>query len=159
MNIRHIALLIVCLLLCQAAGFVGSLFNRRSIPGWYQGLQKPAGTPPGWVFAPVWISLYVLMAIALFLVWRKGLSRPDVRLALLVFALQLLLNVAWSFFFFYLRAPLAGLVDIVLLICAILWTIERFKRVEPLAGWLLVPYLAWVGYATYLNAGLWLLNP
>lgn len=151
--------LLFCIAACQLVGFLGSFFTRPAIPGWYAGLQKPAFTPPSWLFGPAWVTLYLLMGIAAYLVWHKGLARPGVRTALLVFAFQLLLNAAWSPVFFGLRSPLAGAVVIVLLWLAILLTILSFRKVSPPAALLLLPYLAWVTYASALNISIYFLNP
>lgn len=151
--------LLVSLIVCQAAGFIGSLFTRPAIPSWYAGLVKPSYTPPDYVFAPVWITLYCLMGLALYLVWRRGVETPWVRPALLIFALQLMLNAGWSWLFFGLRSPLAGLQGIVFLWVMVLMTIVLFRRVSLAAALLLVPYLLWVSYATRLTWCIWRLNP
>lgn len=137
-----------------AAAALGSQFT----PGeWYASLNKPPLNPPGWIFGPVWTVLYVLMAAAAGLVWsRVGWTRAAG--ALLLFFGQLLLNAAWSPLFFGLQSPGLALVDIVLLWGAIVATIISFHRLLPLAGWMLVPYLAWVSFATYLNFMIWQLN-
>jgi benzodiazapine receptor len=143
---------------CQLAGFFGSLFTRPAIPSWYARLQKPSFAPPNWLFAPMWISLYLLMALAAYLVWRKGLGSRGVRLALAVFLVQLLLNALWSPVFFGLRAPLAGAVVIVVLWLAILLTMVLFWNISRPAAWLLLPYLLWVSLASALNISIYLLN-
>ena len=140
------------------AGGIGSLATTRAIPTWYEGLRKPSFNPPEWLFGPAWTVLYLLMAVAAFLVWKQGLGVPGVKLALIVFLAQLLLNSAWSILFFGLRSPLAGLVDIFLLWFAILTTIILFFRVSTAAGLLLLPYIAWVSFAAILNAAILLLN-
>jgi tryptophan-rich sensory protein len=146
--------LLVCVALCFLPGIVGS----RSAPGaWYASLTKPALTPPGWAFPVVWTALYLLMGVALFLAWRAG-SGPGLRLALTVFAVQLVLNGLWSWLFFGLKRPDLALADILLLWLAIGASIVLFWRLRPLAGALLVPYLLWVSLATWLNFGLWRLN-
>jgi benzodiazapine receptor len=150
--------LVVALVACQAAGVVGSVFTASGVGTWYAAINKPAFTPPGGVFAPVWITLYVLMGISAFLVWRIGLQDPWVRLGLIVFLIQLILNTAWSAVFFGARSPLAGFVVIIGLWIMILVNIVLFIRVSRPAGLLLVPYLAWVGFAGLLNGSIWLLN-
>jgi benzodiazapine receptor len=150
--------LIVAVLVCQAAGFIGSIFTRPAIPTWYAGLIKPRFMPPDWVFGPVWISLYILMGIAAFLVWRRGLHHQVVRRALAFFGVQLVLNVLWSFLFFGLRSPLAGLIGISILGIAIILTIERFLKASRTAGLLLIPYFLWVSFATGVNLSIWWLN-
>jgi tryptophan-rich sensory protein len=153
--IKFVAAVGVCLL----AGVVGGLFTSPAIPGWYAALNKPAFTPPNWVFAPAWTTLYVLMGLAAFLVWDKGWRRPVVKPALGVFAAQLVLNVLWSILFFGARSPAAGLVDIVALWLAIGASIVLFRRVSAAAAVLMVPYLAWVTFATALNVAIVALNP
>jgi tryptophan-rich sensory protein len=143
--------------LCQIAGFLGALFTAPAIPTWYAALKKPFFTPPNWIFSPVWISLFILMGISLFFVWRRQ-DHPQFRKALIFFFVQLVLNVLWSLSFFGLRAPLLGLIDIVLLWVAILFTILNFLKVSKFAGALLLPYLVWVSFATLLNFSLWILN-
>lgn len=153
--IKFVAAVGVCLL----AGVVGGLFTSPAIPGWYAALNKPAFTPPNWVFAPAWTTLYVLMGLAAFLVWDKGWRRPVVKPALGVFAAQLVLNFLWSVLFFGARSPAAGLVDIVALWLAIGASIVLFARVSKAAAALMVPYLAWVTFATALNVAIVALNP
>lgn len=151
--------LVVSIAICQAAGLVGSFFTRPAIPTWYATLQKPAFNPPNWVFGPVWTTLFLLMGIALFLVWRKGLQAEGVAVALVVFTIHLVLNVLWSFFFFGMRSPLAGFVAILILSVAICATIFTFGRVSRPASVLLIPYIGWVSFAAFLNFHLWRLNP
>jgi len=150
--------LVITILVCQIAGFIGSIFTRASVLTWYPTLAKPRFAPPDWVFAPAWISLYILMGIAAFLIWRKGWDRKEVRTALLLFAIQLTLNTLWSFLFFGLKSPLAGLIGIVLLGIMIILTIRSFLRVSNTAGLLLIPYFLWVAFATGLNLAIWYLN-
>ena len=107
--------LIISLALCQVAGIIGSVFTRPAIPTWYASLNKPAFSPPNWLFGPVWITLYVLMGISLFLVWRKGLDIPYVKSGIMLFSIQLVLNVLWSAVFFGLNSPLGGLIMIIIL--------------------------------------------
>jgi len=142
---------------CLAVAASGTVFTARSVKTWYPGLLKPAGTPPAWVFGPVWSILYLLMAVAAWLVWRQRMN-ADVRLALALFAAQLILNGLWSFIFFGLRMPGAALVEIMALLVAIAMTVMRFAELSRLAFWLMTPYGAWVLYASYLNFGIWQLN-
>jgi benzodiazapine receptor len=150
--------LVIAILVCELAGILGSAFTFSEIPTWYVTLAKPALNPPSSVFGPVWTTLYALMGIASFLVWKKGFDRKDVRKALSVFGLQLVLNAAWSIIFFGLHSPAWALVNIVALWLAIAWTIVLFYRISRAAGWLLVPYIVWVSFATYLNYSIWILN-
>jgi benzodiazapine receptor len=149
---------LVSIAACQLAGFFGSLFTRPAIPAWYAQLQKPAFAPPNWLFAPMWISLYLLMAVAAYLVWQKGLSSRGVRMALAVFLFQLLLNAIWSPAFFGLRSPLAGAVIIVLLWLLIALTIFLFWKISRPAAILLIPYILWVTLASALNISIYFLN-
>lgn len=149
--------LVLLVAVCLGAAALGGLATAPEIPGWYATLEKPAWNPPSWVFGPVWTTLYLLMAIAAWLVWtRSGLA--DARGALTLFAIQLALNVAWSFIFFGARRPGWALLELVVLWCAILATLLAFRRHSEAAGWLLVPYLAWVTFAGVLNATIWRLN-
>jgi tryptophan-rich sensory protein len=150
--------LIASIIICQAAGFIGSLFTTPAIPNWYAALEKPSFTPPGVVFGPVWTALYLMMGISLFLVWKSAGNARRRRTALAVFVLQLILNTLWSILFFGLRSPLAGLLDIAALWVMILLTILLFWRISKTAAWLLVPYLLWVSFATLLNASILALN-
>jgi tryptophan-rich sensory protein len=158
MKIKDIFKLIVCVVACLAAGLIGSIFTREAIPTWYAALEKPAFNPPNWLFAPVWTLLYILMGIAAFLVWRKGLENRQVRIALIVFLVQLVLNALWSVAFFGLESPLYGLVVIAALWVAILFTVLKFHRISLTASVLLWPYLLWVTFAAVLNVSIWLLN-
>jgi benzodiazapine receptor len=143
--------------LCFAAAGIGSLLTAPALSGWYELLRKPSWNPPGWVFGPVWTALYLSLAVAAWLVWReRGLS--GAALPLTLFAAQLLLNAAWSGLFFALRLPWLAFAEIVLLWGAILATLLAFWRVTPIAGWLLVPYLAWVTFAAALNLTLAQMN-
>lgn len=147
------ALLVWVLIVGLVAGF-GGMFS----PGeWYAGLQKPDFTPPNWVFGPAWTTLYTLMAVAAWLVWRAR-RITDVWPALAMFLVQLALNGAWSALFFGAQWPEAALVDLIALDLAVAVTVVLFWRVRRLAGVLLIPYLLWIGYATALNYGIWVLN-
>lgn len=150
--------LFVSIIICQLAGVLGSLATTPAIPVWYASLRKPVFTPPSWLFAPVWIILFFLMGCALFLVWRQGVRISGVKLALVIFAVQLILNVLWSFAFFGLRSPLAGLIVICVLWVMIIATIIVFCRLSTVAGVLLIPYILWVSYAAVLNAAIFAIN-
>ncbi len=150
--------LITAVLVSELAGVLGSAFTVSAIPNWYATLAKPALNPPGWVFGPVWVTLYALMGVAAFLVWREGLGRKDVRKALSVFIIQLTLNASWSIVFFGLQSPVWALVNIALMWLAIVWTMILFFRISKPAMFLLVPYVAWVSFAAYLNYSIWILN-
>ncbi|MEO0073495.1 MAG: TspO/MBR family protein [candidate division WOR-3 bacterium] len=151
--------LLVSLVAAFGAAVVGSAFTNPAIPVWYQTLKKPAFAPPNWLFGPAWTLLYILMALASWLVWQKGLATPQVGTALIVYLVQLVLNALWSVLFFGLRSPLAGLIEILLLWSTILVTTVLFFRISRAAGALLLPYLGWVSFATLLNAAILRLNP
>jgi len=150
--------LVLSILIPLIAGFIGSIATMSSIPTWYASIIKPDWAPPNWVFGPVWTTLFILMGIALFLVWRKGLWRRDVKIAVIIFAVQLVLNVLWSVIFFGLQSLLGGLIEIVFLWIAILATIIAFYRISKPAGILLLPYIIWVTIASYLTYTVYLLN-
>ena len=151
-------MLAAAIVVCQLAGVVGSVFTVPSIPAWYDQLAKPDIAPPGWVIGAVWITLYTLMGISLYLVWREGIGRSHVKGAIAAFGAQLLLNALWSFLFFGLRSPLYGLIGIAALWLAVGLTIVRFMKVSKTAAYLLVPYILWVTFAGYLNYLIWRMN-
>jgi len=157
MNKRCVAGLLVALVACYGAAALGGLATASSVGTWYEALQKPSFSPPSWVFGPVWTILYGLMAVAAWLVWRDA-EASSAKLPLLLFAIQLGLNTAWSWLFFGLRQPGWAFLEICLLWLAIGATLAAFWRVRTVAGWLMVPYLLWVSLAAILNLGLWLLN-
>ena len=136
-------------LVCQAAGLIGIPFNERALDSWYDGLDKPSFNPPSWVFGPVWTTLYLLMAVAAWLVWRSDDRRR--RTALALFGLQLALNAVWSPLFFGARRPGWALAELALLWVAVAATASWFWVIDRRAGALLVPYLAWVSFAAVLN--------
>lgn len=153
----QIVALIVFVAICFAAAYVGQLATTPNIPTWYAGLQKPWFNPPNAVFPIAWGILYTLMAVAAWLVWREPASRPRSR-GLLAFVVQLALNVAWSWGFFGAQSPLLGLLIIVPLVAAILWMVVVYFQVSRLGGVLMLPYLAWVCFATVLNIAILTLN-
>ncbi len=149
---------IIAIAVSELAGIIGSVFTMPAIPEWYASLIKPALAPPSWVFGPVWVSLFALMGVASFLVWQKGLEQSKVKIALSLFIVQLILNVAWSAVFFGLRDPGMAFVEIIILWIAIFAAIVAFAKVSKTAAFLLLPYLAWVSFASYLNFAIWSLN-
>lgn len=151
--------LVFSIALCLLAGIVGSYFTFPAIPTWYATLIKPTIGPPNWIFGPVWTTLYVLMGISLYLIWQKGHKKKNIKYAVQLFSLQLLLNVLWSVMFFGLQSPLLALLEIVLLWLAIFATIRAFYRLSHTAAYMLIPYLAWVSFATILNGAIVYLNP
>lgn len=154
---KGMAGLILWVAVCLGAGLIGSLSTASAVSTWYAELRKPGWTPPGWVFGPVWTTLYVLMGIAGWLVWRKaGFSGAP--WAILLFALQLAFNAAWSGIFFGMRRFDLAFIEIVMLWVLILATAIAFWRHDPRSAVLLLPYLAWVSYASALNYAIWRLN-
>jgi tryptophan-rich sensory protein len=143
--------------LCFSAAFIGSLFTSASVDGWYRTLLKPAWTPPNWIFGPMWTLLYLAMAIAAWLVWQHR-AFFKVSAALSLFAVQLVLNAAWSAVFFGLQNPGLAFVNIVLLWGVILVTMINFWRITTASGWLFVPYILWVSFAAALNFAIWRMN-
>ncbi len=146
--------LVILLAVCFAVAVVGGMVTASSIPNWYAGLTKPSWTPPSWVFGPVWSILYLSMAVAAWLVWRRGKAL----IPLALFAIQLAINAAWSWLFFGLHNPGVAFVDIVFLWAAIAATTVAFWHRSALAGILFVPYLAWVSFACVLNFAVWQMN-
>lgn len=151
---RNAVGLVLWVLVSLGAGLVGSQF----MPGdWYAALAKPSWNPPNTVFAPVWTTLYVMMGVAAWMVWREA-GFSGARGALSLYFVQLVLNGLWSYLFFGAHLPMVAFFEIVLLWIVILMTFVSFRRVRPIAGALLVPYLCWVGFAAALNYQLWRLN-
>lgn len=140
-----------------AAGAIGSLATTPNIPTWYAALAKPPLNPPNWIFGPVWSTLYLLIGIALALVILESTKHSKKR-AYFWFGLQLTLNAMWSLVFFFLHSPWLGVAVIIALIISIVMTIREFYKIKKYSAWLLIPYLAWVCFATYLTIGIALLN-
>ena len=150
--------LIISLAITFLVGAVAAWFTTAGVNGWYAVANKPSFNPPNWVFAPVWTALYLMMGIALWLVWKKDGVKTGRRTALILFAIQLLLNFAWSFIFFYAHQPGWAFAEILLMWVSIMLTIIWFGKVSPAAAWLLVPYIWWVSFASLLNFYIWKLN-
>lgn len=155
---RELLALAGFVVLCLAVAAAGGAVTSTSVDTWYAALEKPAFNPPDWVFGPVWTALYLMMALAAWRVWRLPRER-GVRAALGLWALQLALNLTWSYVFFGARMMGAALAEIAVLLVAIVATLALFWRLDRIAGALLVPYAAWVAFAMVLNASLWRLNP
>ncbi len=143
---------------CHLAGVIGALTTETGSSSWYQELAKPPFQPPGWVFGPVWLTLYTLMGIAAWRIYRKGTETPGVRRALTLFAIQLVLNAVWSPVFFGAHQIVAAAVILVSLWLVLVATILAFLRLDRPAGWMLVPYLLWVSFASVLNIAIAVLN-
>ncbi len=151
--------LIIAIAVCEIAGAIGGLFTAMSVTTWYRTLAKPTLTPPDWLFAPVWTALYALMGVAAWLVWRSEAEREAVKLALVVFGAQLVLNIMWSAVFFGLQTPALAFAEIVVLWAAVLAATAEFFRISRAAGVLMLPYLLWVTFAAVLNFEIARLNP
>ncbi|MGR3812230.1 TspO/MBR family protein [Jiulongibacter sp. NS-SX5] len=149
--------LIICLLIPLTIGGLSGFATATGVESWYSTLNKPFFNPPNWLFAPVWTTLYASMGVSLFLVWQSPESRTR-KNAIIIFAVQLVLNFFWSFLFFYFESPGIALIEIIILWVAILMMIMYFKKVKPLAGYLQIPYILWVSFASVLNAAIWWLN-
>ena len=142
--------LLLSLVISLSAGFLGALFTTPAVQSWYLTINRPVWIPPSWLFGPVWTSLFIMMGVALYLVWSTKMSNK-VRMSLKLFATQLVLNVLWSVFFFGLGNFWLAFGEILVLWIFILVTIVSFGKVSKMAGWLMVPYLLWVTFASYLN--------
>ena len=154
---QNLIALIAALAICFGASAIGALLTEPNLP-WYETLERPGFAPPNSVFPVVWTILYAMMAVAVWLFWRSKGSAEDRKLGLICFGIQLGLNVAWSFAFFWLQSPASGLIVILLLFVAITATIVLFARSSRSAALLLVPYLLWVCFAAALNFAFWFLN-
>ena len=153
--------LILSISLCLGAGILGSFFTISSIPTWYAALNKPVFSPPNFVFGPVWTTLYIVMGVALYLVIsdKRQVIRKTREKAIQIFGIQLALNALWSIVFFGMKNPALAFVNIIALWIAIFLTTKVFYKINKFAGYLLIPYLLWVSFATILNLSIVLLNP
>ena len=150
--------LIISILICETTGIASGLIANTGINPWFDALNKPSWNPPAFLFAPVWAFLYLLMGISLWLIWKSTAPIPKKSNAVILFSLQLFLNFWWSIIFFKFHSPAFALVDIILMLILILFTIISFSKLSKTAAWLLVPYIAWVSFATILNYSIWALN-
>ncbi len=165
MKLNNTAKLIIAIVVSELAGVIGAVFTTPSIPTWYAGLARPLFSPPNWIFGPVWTTLFALMGISFFLIWKDySLIRANRRVVQIwkwgvsFFILQLILNTLWSIIFFGLHNPGGAFAEIIILWLAILATIIAFAKISRIAAWLLVPYILWVSFAGYLNYAIWMLN-
>lgn len=149
---------IIFILISQTAGIIGSIFTSSSIADWYVNVNKPSFNPPNWIFGPVWITLYTLMGIASYLIWKARKKNLQTKTALIIYAVHLVLNVLWSIIFFGLRNPGMAFVEIIILLIMILATMYWFFKINKTAFYLFVPYLLWVSFASVLNFYIWKLN-
>ena len=150
--------LAAAILICLSAGAIGSIFTTPAIDSWYAQLIKPAFNPPNWIFGPVWTLLFVLMGIALYLVWQKGLKKKENKLAFWLFIVHLFFNTLWSILFFGLKNPGAAFGEIIFLWLFIIYLIFHFCNIDKKAAYLLFPYFLWVSFAALLNYSIWRLN-
>lgn len=157
MTKQNIAKLVVALLLPLSVGAVAGMFTSQAVPTWYASLNRPSFNPPNWVFGPVWTSIYILLGMSFFLIWKENPSKQR-NFAIIVFSIQMLFNFAWSFIFFYFNMIGAALIEIILLWISIVAMIYLFYKIKPIAAYLNIPYLLWVSFATILNAGYYFLN-
>lgn len=147
----------ISILIAQSAGIIGSVFTASSIPNWYQTIDKPIFNPPSWLFAPVWTVLYALMGIASYIVWLQR-DIAGAKTALVFYGIQLFLNALWSILFFGFKNPALAFVEIIVLLITIIITTVLFWKINPWAGGLMIPYILWVSFATFLNFSIWQLN-
>ena len=155
---KSIYYILISVAICLLVGFLSGFATQSSVNDWYLTLNKPFFNPPNWVFAPVWSALYILMGIAAGMVWAKGYYHIWVKTALYHFVFQLLLNALWSIVFFGLKSPLGALFIIIALNILLVFTFKWFRVVKAAAAYLLLPYMAWVAFASLLNAAIWFLN-
>lgn len=156
---NKIVKIIIALFICLMVGYSASVVTRPSVETWYPTIVKPSFNPPNWIFMPVWTMLYILMAVAAGLVWDKIKEQnEEVKKALGFFLIQLTLNAIWSYIFFGLKNPMLALIEIALLWLMIYETYLKFLKINKTAGYLLIPYMAWVAFAGILNASIWWLN-
>lgn len=155
---NNTAKLIIAILIPLIVGFTSGFFTAGNVSGWYQTIQKPSWNPPSWIFGPVWTTLYILMGISLFLVWRSDAAESVKRTAIILFAAQLVFNFFWSLIFFKMHQPGWAFAEILVMWVLILLTIFSFGKISSLAAWLLVPYISWVSFASILNYTIWRLN-
>lgn len=150
--------LVIAVLICEVTGFVSGWLSNSGRDPWFDTIRKPEWNPPGWIFGPVWTTLYLLMGIALYIIWNSNAPKTQKQNALWLFAIQLFLNFWWSMIFFRFHLLGWALVEIIMLWISILLTILAFSKISKTAAWLLVPYIAWVSFATLLTYTIWSLN-
>jgi translocator protein len=150
--------LLISIIICQGAGIIGSIFTAGALSGWFSELNHPSFTPANWLYPPIWITVHLLIAIAAFLIWWRGLHIKPVRVAMILFIIQLVLSVVWVFVLFGLQYILFGLIAVVVLWVMLLLTIIQFYKVSTAAGNLMIPYIVWITFAVILNGALYLLN-
>jgi translocator protein len=157
MKKNKILKLIASILLPLTLGAFAGIYTAKAIPEWYATLNRPTFNPPNWLFGPVWTTLYIILGISLFLIWIQDKSKER-NLAILTFSIQLALNFAWSFIFFYFNRIGFALAEIILLWLSIVVMLIQFYKIKPLAAYINIPYLLWVTFASILNLSYYLLN-
>ncbi len=155
---KNIWKLIISIAIPLAIGFLGSYFTRPEIDTWYQTIEKPSWQPPNWVFGPVWTTLYIMMGIAFFLVWKDESRGRNRKLAMIFWSMQLVLNFFWSWIFFNQHELGLALAEIIVLWIFIFITIVLFGKINKIAAWLMVPYISWVSFASLLTYTIYTLN-
>jgi tryptophan-rich sensory protein len=150
--------ILLSITICLAVGGLSGYLTSGSISTWYVGINKPSFNPPNWIFGPVWTTLYTLMGISAGLIWSKGLEFATTKKALYVFGIHLVLNFSWSLIFFGLEQPFWAFIEILFLLSSIFYFTNLFYQISPLTGWLQVPYILWVSFATTLNGAIAWLN-
>ena len=155
---KNFFLLFLSLSVGLLTGFLGSLFTVTNSGGWYDLLSKPTFTPPNYLFGLVWSVLFIFISLALFLILKKDLKDKQIKNALIIFGIQLIFNILWSFFFFYLRNPRLAFLEIIALLIITITMIIKFYEIDKRTLYLLTPYLLWVSFAALLNYYLWILN-
>ena len=158
MNLKEAGKIVGWVVLCQLAGVIGSVATSSSVSTWYLTLNKPWFSPPNWVFGPMWITIYTMIGIAAYLIWNKEIDNPEVKYAMQVFGVQLVLNTLWSFVFFGARSLFGGFLFIVVVLAAVVYNAHLFYRIDKRAGYLFGLYIAWGSFATMVAMFLWLLN-
>lgn len=157
MTSNTIIKLIISIAIPLAIGAVAGMFTASAVPEWFASLNRPSFAPPNWVFGPVWTTLYVIMGISMFLIWKMPASNER-SVALLVYSVQLMLNFGWSFFFFYFKTLGIALIEIIILWISIAAMLLLFYKLKPMAAYINIPYFLWVTFASFLNGGFYKLN-
>ena len=155
--LRSIFKFITSLFVPLALGYIAGQYTSEAVPGWFESLNKPSFNPPGWIFGPVWTLLYILMGLSFFHIWIK-LRIKERTVAKIIYIVQLLLNFAWSFLFFYYHDIALALIDIIVLDIVVVIMLLKFYQLKPTAAYLNIPYLLWILFATALNAAFYFLN-
>lgn len=157
-RLKQIIQIFVAIVIAELAGIIGSIFTSSSVSTWYLTLNKPFFNPPSWVFAPVWTILFALMGLASYFIFIKGFKNKNVKIALGVYGTQLIFNIIWSVLFFGLKNPLFAFIEILILLTLIVVNTFLFWKIDKRAGYIMLPYILWVSFATLLNLAIFILN-